>query len=208
MATSVFGYQHRGPTDVPWYQLAPVTETDAYKFYMDLGPLSNSKKYYGKDNFFWHQLVEHPNYDTFWKKRGIVQHLKNVHTNVMTVGGWFDAEDLYGPLNIYQAIEKNNPNTFNCLVMGPWSHGATVSWSQGTTRPWCHGTTGPWSHGTTGSRSHGATGPRSQGAMEPLGHGVTGSWSHGATEQWSHGELQSHRARGHGMGPQGRSRGH
>ena len=41
----------------------------------------------------------------------------------MTVGGWFDAEDLYGPLNIYQAIEKNNPNTFNCLVMGPWSHG-------------------------------------------------------------------------------------
>ena len=123
MAASVFGYQHRGPTDLRWYQLAPVTETDAYKFYMDLGPLSNSKKYYGKDNFFWHQLVEHPNYDTFWKKRGIVQHLKNVHTNVMTVGGWFDAEDLYGPLNIYQAIEKNNPNTFNCLVMGPWSHG-------------------------------------------------------------------------------------
>ena len=128
LATSVFGYQHNGPTSQPWYKMANVTEQDAYKFYMDLGPLSNSSRYYGEDNFFWNQLVDHPNYDEFWQKRGIVQHLKNVHTNVMTVGGWFDAEDLYGPLNIYQSIEKNNPNTFNCLVMGPWSHG---DWARG-----------------------------------------------------------------------------
>ena len=123
MATSVFGYQHDGPTEESWYKMAQVSEPDAYKFYMDLGPLSNSKKYYKEDNFFWNQLVEHPNYDSFWQKRGILPHLKNVHTNVMTVGGWFDAEDLYGPLNIYQTIEKNNPDVFNCLVMGPWSHG-------------------------------------------------------------------------------------
>lgn len=130
MATSVFGYQHNGPTQNTWYKMAQVTERDAYKFYMDLGPLSNSDRYYGKDNFFWQQLVEHPNYDSFWQKRSILPHLKKVHTNVMTVGGWFDAEDLYGPLNIYQAIEKNNPNTFNCLVMGPWSHG---DWARGST---------------------------------------------------------------------------
>ena len=123
MATSVFGYQHSGPTSEQWYKMASVTDQDAYRFYMDLGPLSNSKKYYGKDNFFWQQLVEHPNYDEFWQARGIVQHLKNVRTPVMTVGGWFDAEDLYGPLEIYRAIEKHNPKTFNCLVMGPWSHG-------------------------------------------------------------------------------------
>jgi predicted acyl esterase len=40
----------------------------------------------------------------------------------MTVGGWFDAEDLYGPLNTYQAIEKSSKN-YNTIVMGPWSHG-------------------------------------------------------------------------------------
>jgi hypothetical protein len=56
--------------------------------------------------------------------------LKNVKTNVMTVGGLFDAEDLYGPLNIYREIEKNNPDTFNALVMGPWSHGDWARQSQ------------------------------------------------------------------------------
>ncbi|MEC9092876.1 MAG: CocE/NonD family hydrolase [Planctomycetota bacterium] len=127
MATPVFGYQHKGPTQNQWYKMPQVNEQDAYRFYFDLGPLSNTKKYYGKDNFFWQQLVDHPNYDEFWQRRGILPHLKKVHTNVMTVGGWFDAEDLYGPLKIYQTIEKNNPGTFNCLVMGPWSHG---DWSQ------------------------------------------------------------------------------
>jgi putative CocE/NonD family hydrolase len=41
----------------------------------------------------------------------------------MTVGGWFDAEDLYGALNTYKAIEKKNPGIYNTLVMGPWLHG-------------------------------------------------------------------------------------
>ena len=88
-----------------------------------------------QDNFFWKQLVEHPNYDEFWQKRNILPHLKNIKTNVMTVGGLFDAEDLYGPLHIYREIEKNNPDTFNAIVMGPWSHGdwayvkANTPWS-------------------------------------------------------------------------------
>ena len=49
--------------------------------------------------------------------------MKGVHAAVMTVGGWFDTEDLYGPLHLYQAIEKNNPGIQNTLVMGPWTHG-------------------------------------------------------------------------------------
>ena len=42
----------------------------------------------------------------------------------MTVGGWFDAEDLFGPLNIYKTIEKTSPKAKNTIVMGPFSHGA------------------------------------------------------------------------------------
>lgn len=126
-ATAVFGYQHNGPTTQSWYKMIQPGSQDAWQFYTMLGPLSNANQYYGEDNFFWQQLVEHPNYDEFWQKRSIIPHLKNVKTNVMTVGGWFDAEDLYGPLNIYRSIEKNSPDTFNSLVMGPWSHG---DWSR------------------------------------------------------------------------------
>ena len=91
-----------------------------------IGPMSEAGRLH-RDDFFWKQLVAHPNYDEFWQRRTILPHLKGIKTNVLTVGGLFDAEDLYGPLHIYQSIEKNNPDTFNALVMGPWSHGDWAS---------------------------------------------------------------------------------
>ncbi|EKB49686.1 CocE/NonD family hydrolase [Cecembia lonarensis] len=127
VATSVFGYQHDGPTDKPWYQMVNPGTKDAYQFFMDMGSLKNADKYYGEDNFFWTQLKENPDYNEFWQKRSIIPHLNEVKPAVMTVGGWFDAEDLYGPLTIYKTIEKNNPDSYNTLVMGPWSHG---DWSR------------------------------------------------------------------------------
>jgi predicted acyl esterase len=74
-------------------------------------------KFYGKDNEFWQQLKDHSSYDDFW--RGILQHLKDIKP-AMT-GGWFDAEDLYGPLNTYQAIEKQQK-----LIRLLWGHGVMV----------------------------------------------------------------------------------
>lgn len=120
----VFGIQHNGPTPNSWYdyQMIDSKTKDGYQFQLDLGPLKNVQQYY-KDNFYWQETVEHPNYDEFWKKRSIVPHLKNVNHALMTVGGWFDAEDLYGPLTIYKTLEKNNPQTNNTLVMGPFGHG-------------------------------------------------------------------------------------
>jgi putative CocE/NonD family hydrolase len=123
LATSVFGYQKDKPTTEAWYQMVNPGTEDGYQFYLDMGPLKNASKWYGEDNFFWQQLVEHPDYDDFWKPRNIVQHMKDITPAVMVVGGWFDAEDLYGPLEIYKQIEKNNPAAYNTLVMGPWSHG-------------------------------------------------------------------------------------
>ncbi len=128
LATATFGYQHHGPTGSLWYRsVRPNRSVDAWDFYLNMVPVADAAGYYGNDNFFWQQLVEHPNYDKFWQQRSILPHLKNIKTNVMTVGGWFDAEDLYGPLNIYQNIERENPDTFNTLVMGPWSHGDWAS---------------------------------------------------------------------------------
>jgi putative CocE/NonD family hydrolase len=126
-ATNTFGYQHVGPTTQKWYAESTPSTSDAWSFYMNLGAMKNADGMFPPNNFFWEQLKSHPNYDTFWQRRSILPHLKNVKTTVMTGGGWFDAEDLYGPMNIYKSLEKNSPDTFNTLVMGPWSHG---DWSR------------------------------------------------------------------------------
>jgi len=106
----VFGVQKTGPETSAWYgkQTIKPNTKDGYQFALDLGPLTNADKYY-KDNFFWQETVNHPNYDEFWQKRGLLKHYNTIKPAVMVVGGWYDAEDLSGPLNIYKTIEKKNP---------------------------------------------------------------------------------------------------
>jgi putative CocE/NonD family hydrolase len=104
-------------------------DPDGYKFYLQFGSLKNvNERYFKKNIAFWNRFVEHPNYDEFWQARNLLPHLKKVAPAVMTVGGWYDAEDLYGPLKTYRAIEEQNPGITNILVMGPWRHGG---WSGG-----------------------------------------------------------------------------
>jgi putative CocE/NonD family hydrolase len=119
------------PRPQPTMKSTPIfthTTPDGYQFFLNIGPLKNVDPLYYKNQIaFWHRFVEHPNYDSFWKARNLLPHLNKVAPAVMTVGGWFDAEDLYGPLKTYRSIEKRNPGIFNVLVMGPWAHGA---WSR------------------------------------------------------------------------------
>lgn len=105
---------------------------DGYAFFQELGPLRNvNERYYEGKVAFWNDIVTHPNYDEFWEARNLLPHLDDVAPAVMTVGGWFDAEDLYGPLHIYQSVEERNPDVDNMLVMGPWVHGG---WARGSGR--------------------------------------------------------------------------
>ena len=102
---------------------------DGYRFFLEMGPLANANRKYLKGEVqFWNDLMEHPNYDAFWQARDIRPHLRNIKPAVMTVGGWFDAEDLFGALNTYKTIEETNPGIRNTLVMGPWFHGG---WARG-----------------------------------------------------------------------------
>ncbi|TAH37065.1 MAG: CocE/NonD family hydrolase [Planctomycetota bacterium] len=102
---------------------------DGYEFFLDLGPLRNAdERHFHGEIAFWTEALRHPNYDAFWQSRNLLPHLNKVAPAVMTVGGWFDAEDLYGPLKIYREVEQRNPDIFNVLVMGPWSHGG---WARG-----------------------------------------------------------------------------
>jgi putative CocE/NonD family hydrolase len=97
---------------------------DGYQFFLDMGPLSNANtRYLKNDVAFWNEVMRHGTYDDFWKSRNLRPHLRNVRPAVMTVGGWFDAEDLFGALEVYKNVEANNPRASNMLVMGPWVHG-------------------------------------------------------------------------------------
>ena len=127
-AFAVFGYQKKEQTKKEWYRnemmrIYSQNIPDGYEWNLHQGPLKNITANYYYDNFFWQQIIEHPNYDEFWQKRSLLPHLKNVKHAVVTVGGWFDAEDLYGALNIYKTIEANSTEAKNTIVMGPWAHG-------------------------------------------------------------------------------------
>jgi putative CocE/NonD family hydrolase len=123
-----FGQQRTVPTGTNDYvKPFPWGTPDGYKFYLAMGGLKNSGGLYeqklGRRMKFWDQMMQHPNYDQFWKERNVLPNLKNIHAAVMTVGGWYDDEDLYGALETYRSIEQRNPGIFNVLVMGPWFHG-------------------------------------------------------------------------------------
>ncbi|MES2629386.1 MAG: CocE/NonD family hydrolase [Bacteroidota bacterium] len=102
---------------------------DAYAYYLSLGALKNvNEKLLHDQIVFWNQLMEHPDYDAFWKARDARKYMTNVKPAIMTTGGFFDAEDCWGALETYKAMERNNPGLDNRLVMGPWYHGG---WARG-----------------------------------------------------------------------------
>ncbi|HEY1471386.1 MAG TPA: CocE/NonD family hydrolase [Candidatus Acidoferrum sp.] len=96
---------------------------DGYEFFLKAGTLQNLGKLLGGQEELWLDQVHHDTYDDYWKARNLANHVKNVHCAVLTVGGWFDAEDLQGPFTLFHAIDRDDPEIFNALVVGPWVHG-------------------------------------------------------------------------------------
>jgi hypothetical protein len=96
---------------------------DGYEFFLNAGTLENLGKLLGGQEGLWLDQVHHDTYDEYWKVRNLATHVKNVHCAVLTVGGWFDAEDLQGPFTLFHAIDQDDPGIFNALVVGPWVHG-------------------------------------------------------------------------------------
>jgi uncharacterized protein len=124
-----FGRPRPAPSRPSTNRPADILGADGYRFFLDMGPLANAnEKYFKNDVAFWNDIAKHPNYDGFWQARNLRPHIKNVKHAVMTVGGWFDAENLFGALKVYENNEKNSPGAFNMLVMGPWYHGG---WARG-----------------------------------------------------------------------------
>ena len=102
---------------------------DGYKFFMNMGSIKNTNTKYYKDTIrLWNEMLEHPDYDQHWKDRNVLYHLHDIKTATLVTGGWYDAEDLYGAINTYKTLVKNNPATPIYFAMGPWVHGG---WARG-----------------------------------------------------------------------------
>jgi uncharacterized protein len=100
---------------------------DGYDFFLSLGPLANADaRYFKGEVAFWNELMKHGTYDAFWQARNLRPHLRNIKPAVLTVGGWFDADNLFGALETYRQLEAGSPSAANLLVMGPWEHGGWV----------------------------------------------------------------------------------
>jgi len=102
---------------------------DAYEWYLALGPLANANaKYFQNRLPTWNDFVNHPDYDAFWQRQGFEPWLTRVTVPTLNVAGWWDQEDFYGPIKIYELLERHDSQKQNFLVVGPWNHGG---WSRG-----------------------------------------------------------------------------
>jgi putative CocE/NonD family hydrolase len=106
-----------------------VDKLDAYEWYLNLGPLSNAdQKYFHGKLPTWSNFVNEPDYTAFWKRQGFAPWLNRVSVPTLNVAGWWDQEDFYGPIKIYELLERHDSAKQNFLVVGPWNHGG---WSRG-----------------------------------------------------------------------------
>ncbi len=134
MFMNYFGKERSGPTEDYGSLMFDADNNDVYHFFLNIGPVKNtqSQKYFNHRSYIWNEYLAHDTYDDYWQKRNIRQYLKNIKIPTLVVGGWFDAEDLFGALHTYEAIEKQSSENKNYLVMGPWTHGAWArnSWDK------------------------------------------------------------------------------
>ncbi len=120
---SSFGVARPEPTTKNADSIAP-DYVNGYEFFLNVGPLVNlNEKYFKNRVAYWNEFTQHATYDEYWKARDLRRSAPRMKPAMMTVGGWYDAEDLFGPLRLYDAIEKGKSAPNNMLVMGPWYHG-------------------------------------------------------------------------------------
>ncbi len=97
---------------------------DTFEWYLRLGPLAEVNRQYLHGSLpTWNAFVEHPNYDAYWRRLAVPPYLEELRVPNLNVAGWWDQEDFYGPVEIYETLEKKDPRHLNYLAVGPWNHG-------------------------------------------------------------------------------------
>lgn len=97
---------------------------DDYEFFLNLGPIRNVDAHILHGSVgSWTELMEHGRYDSYWKQRNELPFIRDIRPAVLMVGGWYDANDFYGTLHIYQRLISASPRASTYLIIGPWYHG-------------------------------------------------------------------------------------
>ncbi len=96
---------------------------DMYQWYLPLGKLQTLAPSLAAKSHSWKAFLEHPSWDSYWQARATNLYLKDTSVPTLIVGGWWDQEDMYGPLAMYKTLEKTDKDDQVYLVMGPWNHG-------------------------------------------------------------------------------------
>jgi putative CocE/NonD family hydrolase len=109
-----------------WY----TSDFDDYDMFMKAGSAGELGRIRGLGQVgFWRKLLAHPSYDAFWRNQAVDKVLAGQPLEVptMLVHSLWDAEDIYGAIAVYQALEpKDTANDMVFLVMGPWHHGGEI----------------------------------------------------------------------------------
>jgi hypothetical protein len=106
---------------------------DGYEFFLERGSFAQavSQSETKKTLPTWKIFLEHAAYDNEWHSRGVQWALKAVTVPTLSVGGYYDQEDMFGPQEEYARLEPHDEKKENFLVLGPWRHG---SWGATTRR--------------------------------------------------------------------------
>ncbi len=126
-AYPVTGVPRPAPTTKDWWlpeflKVSAEGTSDDYDYQLALGPLKNTTQRFYRHDVLWRDIVAHPNYDAFWRARAVPPDLRSVRHAVLVVGGWFDAENLYGPLAVYKTLRDLDPAAEVSIVIGPFRH--------------------------------------------------------------------------------------
>ncbi len=125
----LFFHDRTGAPGHAWPQVADVGTPDGYSWYLEAGPVGTlAGRVATPISRIWDEYLAHPTYDAYWQARDLRRRIRDVRPAVLTVGGWYDAEDLFGALACDRALARQSPATDHHLVMGPWTHG---QWADG-----------------------------------------------------------------------------
>jgi uncharacterized protein len=155
-----YGFEYAARMELsPDQQPFPFDDADTFAWYLNLGSLKNvNDKYFRRQSEFWNNEEQHRRYDEYWRSRNPTRYLKNIRIPVLTTGGWWDAEDFYGPMESTKTLSRDTTDpSKNHLVVGPWTHGgwtyprgvtghslAKIDFGSDTARYWRHEVQRPW----------------------------------------------------------------
>jgi putative CocE/NonD family hydrolase len=105
---------------------------DGFDYFLERGSFAEDVKKSGSRELpTWKLFLEHPAYDSVWSSRAVQNAMKAVTVPTLTVGGYYDQEDMFGPQIEYSTLEPHDAKRENFLVLGPWRHGY---WSSSSRR--------------------------------------------------------------------------